>query len=154
LDSRTCATIRHDATKMCYWCTTWELFYALTHRCTCKNYTKITQKLSLICTSKSVLPIRSKRTTTTNLNTTHAPRRLEPKRMYRLHAQTNVKKLRASCRYVRRLRCGSLTDHLWRPPCVRNAQVRKRLWRKTIGALLNKFGAIPRNAFYCNMCFR
>jgi hypothetical protein len=78
-----------------------------------KNYTKITQKFLQMCTSKSALLIRNQRTTTTNRNTTRAPRRLEPKRMYRLHAQTNVKKLRASCRCVCRLRCTSLTDHLW-----------------------------------------
>ena len=119
-----------------------------------KNYTKITQKFLQMCTSKSVLLIRNQRTTTTNRNTTRAPRRLEPKRMYRLHAQTNVKKLRASCRCVRRLRCTSLTDHLWWPPCVRSVQVRKRLWRKTIGALFNKFEAVSRNALYCNMCYR
>jgi len=57
-----------------------------------KKYTKNTQKILLICTLKAVLLIRSKRTTTKNLNSTCAPRWLEPKRMYRLHAQTNVKK--------------------------------------------------------------
>jgi hypothetical protein len=96
----------------------------------CKDARKKSQKVLLT----------SQITTTKNLNTTRAPRQLKPQRMYRLHAQTNVKKTTrvvqikmSVASYVVHSQITSDNLHASAP-----FKVRKRLWRKTIGALFQK----------------
>jgi len=112
----------------------------------CKNDCKDARKKS-----QKVL-LTSQITTTKNLNTTRAPRRLKPQRMYRLHAQTNVKKTTrivqikmSVASYVVHSQITSDNLHASAPLKSENAS-----GESPSEQCFKKCGAYSRNALYCS----